>query len=308
MAQERVREMQVHGGATIAENRESFVRATVVRAARPTSAHPGDVALIYSSGEIDGFVGGSCVEASVRRYGLQVLATNTPLLLRVVPGEPSGATEEGAVEVSNPCLSGGAVEIFLEPHRPPPRMIVVGLTPVAQALSRLGAELGMAVQLTEGSAEPRPDDAAFIVASHGRDEEPALEAALRMGVPYVALVASPRRGRAVVASLDVDELQRSRVHSPAGLDLGARTPGEIALSILAEMISERSIPARDPAALNEPAAASEPPTAIDPVCGMTVAAVESSLHAHVNGRTIYFCSNGCRTAFLADPEKYVSAP
>jgi xanthine dehydrogenase accessory factor len=281
--------------------REPFVRATVVRAQRPTSAHAGDTALILSNGEIDGFVGGNCVEASVREYSLQTLAAQEPLLLRVVPGEPSRRSEEGAVEVSNPCLSGGAIEIFLEPHIPAPRVVVVGTTPVAQALASLGAGIGLQMELTDGeAAEPRSDDAALIVASHGREEEPALEAALRAGVPYVALVASRVRGSAVLASLDVDDTQRARVFSPAGLDLGARTPGEVALSILAQLIGERA-----KARLTVPAA-SAPATATDPVCGMTVAAVESTLHLDHAGVTYYFCSRGCHEAFRKDPERYAS--
>lgn len=281
--------------------RESFVRATVVRAQRPTSAQAGDTALVHANGEIDGFVGGNCVEASVRQYALQVLSTHEPLLLRVVPGEPSHIHEEGAVQVSNPCLSGGAIEIFLEPQLPAPRVLVVGATPVALALASLGVGIGLEVELTDGtSAKPRADDAALIVASHGKEEEPALEAALRAGVPYVALVASEKRGAAVLASLDVDDEQRSRVHSPAGLELGARTPGEIALSILAQLISERA-PIRTAESVAEPA------IAIDPVCGMSVSAVEATLHVEHDGVMVYFCSASCRASFLATPERYAVA-
>lgn len=299
----------------LTERREPFVRATVVRAQHPTSAHAGDTALVLADGEIDGFLGGTCVEASVREYGLQTLANQEPLLLRVVPGEPSSSREEGAVSVANPCLSGGAVEIFLEPQVPAPRIVVVGTTPVAQALAALGAVLDLDMVLTNGTAaEPRSDDAALIVASQGRDEEPALEAALRAGVPYVALVASRTRGTAVLASLDVDDGQRSRVHSPAGLPLGGQTAGEIALSILAELVSLRS--ARRVAAASDAsvaaaadASASEaaPASAVDPVCGMTVAAVEATPHAEYAGATVYFCSAACRTAFLADPDRYATA-
>ena len=297
----------------LASRREPFVHATVVRAQHPTSAHAGDTALVLSSGEIQGFVGGNCVESSVREYSQQVLASQEPLLLRVVPGEPSRTAGEGAVEVSNPCLSGGAIEIFLQPHIPPPRVVVVGTTPVAQALETLGAGVGLAVELTKGeSAAPRADDAALIVASHGKAEEIALEAALRAGVPYVALVASGTRGAAVLDSLDVDDAQRARVFTPAGLQLGARTPGEIALSILAQLIQERArsrhaapvpVPAAVSAAVSVPAA-DAPATAVDPVCGMTVAAAESSLQLEHNGVTVYFCSPGCRAAFRKDPERY----
>ncbi|MET3950064.1 XdhC family protein [Arthrobacter sp. UYEF36] len=289
----------------LASRREPFVHATVVRAQHPTSAHAGDTALVLPSGEIQGFVGGNCVESSVREYSLQVLASQEPLLLRVVPGEPSRTAGEGAVEVSNPCLSGGAIEIFLQPRIPAPRVVVIGTTPVAQALATLGAGVGLAVELTDGeSAAPRADDAALIVASHGKAEEVALEAALRAGVPYVALVASGTRGAAVLESLDVDQAQRTRVFTPAGLQLGARTPGEIALSILAQLIQERAKSRHATPVTAAEAAADAPATAIDPVCGMTVAAADSSLQFEHNGVTVYFCSPGCRAAFRKDPERY----
>lgn len=285
----------------LTERRAPFVRATVVRAEHPTSAHAGDTALIDANGVIDGFVGGNCVEASVRDYSLRAISTGEPLLLRVVPGKPSHRHQAGAVEVANPCLSGGAVEIFLEPWVPAPRVVIVGSTPIAQAIQTLGTGLGFDLELTDGaSATPRPDDAALIVASHGRDEEPALEAALRAGIPYVALIASEKRGAAVLASLDVDEEQRSRVFSPAGLRLGARTPAEIALSVLAQLVSERNVhrPVEPVPVLV---------TTIDPVCGMSVAAVEATLHVEYAGATVYFCSASCRASFLANPERYAVA-
>jgi xanthine dehydrogenase accessory factor len=327
----------------LSRRREPFVRATVVRAQHPTSARAGDTALVLAGGAIEGFVGGNCVEASVRDYGLRTLASGEPLLLRVVPGEPVRNQEEGAVTVANPCLSGGSVEIFLQPELPAPRIVVVGAGPIAQALAALGSVLGFEPELVAGSgARPRPDDAALIVASHGREEEAALTAALQASVPYVALVASERRGNEVLASLDVDEELRSRVHCPAGLALGARTPEETALAILAELVSERSATAAPPTAAGagrptaagagrpaadgveptaaadgaEPTAAAdgvgpttesdpvEPATALDPVCGMTVPAIHATLHLDHAGRTVYFCSAGCRAAFLKDPEHY----
>ncbi|MEO6827208.1 MAG: XdhC family protein [Microbacteriaceae bacterium] len=287
--------------AELTERREPFVRATVVRAQHPTSAHAGDTALIYADGVIDGFVGGNCVQASVREYALEALSGREPFLLRVTPGEPAQVNEDGVIHVSNPCISGGSIEIFLEPRIPAPRVVVVGNTPIARALAALGTGLDFAMELVEGSAAtPTADDAALIVASHGQDEEAALVAALRAGVPYIALVASRARGAAVLASIDVGDEQRSLVHSPAGIDIGARAPAEIALSILAELVAER---ARG-RAVSEPRSAT---TASDPVCGMSVAAVESSLHAEHNETTFYFCSSGCRAAFLADPERYAVA-
>jgi xanthine dehydrogenase accessory factor len=290
--------------AELTRSRVPFVQATVVRAQRPTSAHAGDTALVRADGVIDGFVGGTCAEASVREYGLRVLSSNEPLLLRIVPGEVAGPAEEGTVTVANPCLSGGSVEIFLEPRVPAPRVLVVGDSPIAHALAELGGPLGFAVELASGDdAAPQPDDAALVVASHGRGEQPALETALRLGVPYVGLIASRIRGASVLAVLDVPDDQRARVHSPAGLDIGGRTAAEIALSVLAEIVQERRTAERLAAAPATPA----PITAVDPVCGMTVAAVDSSPHADVDGVRTWFCCEGCRTAFLADPARYATA-
>lgn len=293
--------------AELTRTREPFVQATVVRAQKPTSAHAGDTALVRSDGSIDGFVGGACAEASVREYGLMTLSTNQPLLLRIVPGEVrapgrEGSMEEGAVTVANPCLSGGAVEIFLEPRVPAPRVLVVGDSPVAEALAQLGRPLGFDVQLVAGEqAAPAAGDVALVVASHGRGEEPALTGALRLGVPYVGLIASRIRGAGVLASLDVPDEQRARVHSPAGLDIGGRTAAEIALSVLAELVAERR------AAEKHAPAAPAPAGAVDPVCGMTVAAVDSTPHVELDGTTTWFCCPGCRKAFLAEPARYAPA-
>jgi xanthine dehydrogenase accessory factor len=282
----------------LAAARTPFVLATVVRAQRPTSVRPGDTALVLGDGRIEGFVGGHCAEASVRLHALRALETGEPLLLRIVPGDARAPAGEGAVTVANPCLSGGALELFLEPRLPAPRIVVVGQTPIATALAALGERLGWAVA-ADAPAEPAADDAALIVASHGHDEERALERALHDGVPYVGLVASRKRGAAVLAGLHVPPALRARVHTPAGLDIGARTAEEVALSILAEIVATRRAAHPAPAA-----AAPEPATARDPVCGMEVAltATTPRLDGHA------FCCEGCRDAYAADPLRYASAP
>jgi xanthine dehydrogenase accessory factor len=212
-----------------------YVQATVVRAARPASVQVGATATVLGDGTIDGFVGGHCAEPSVRLHALRALETGEPLLLRIEPGDGESEPTDGAITVHNPCISGGALEIFLEPRLPPLRVHVLGDTPIARALAELGRGMGYdVVPVASGEVAPEPDDAAVIVASHGRDEEQALEAALEAGVAYIGLVASPKRGAAVLAALDAPD--RERVHTPAGLDIGARTPQEIALSILAQLV------------------------------------------------------------------------
>lgn len=289
--------------------RTPFVLATVVRAQRPTSAKAGDSALVLPDGTLDGFVGGTCAEATVRLQGLRLLATGQSTLLRITPEEePVDAApheDEGLVTVANPCLSGGTLEIFLEAMIPPPLVYVSGEAPVARAMARLGEALGYDVLLTADPQTAIPDDAgAVVVASHGRDEEAVLAAALGAGVPYVALVASRRRGAAVLAGLGVPAEERARVHTPAGLDIGARTAPEVALSVFAEIIASRPRAAAGGAA---PDAAPVVETAVDPVCGMTVAVTEGALRAEHAGLAWYFCGPGCRAAFLDTPERYSAA-
>jgi xanthine dehydrogenase accessory factor len=193
--------------------------------------------LVLPDGTMEGFVGGSCAESTVRSQGLRLLASGESTLLRITPTESSETVTEGLVTVGNPCLSGGTLEIFLEAMFPPKLVHVHGDGPVARALVEVGRASGHHVGQP---TDPFPDDlAALVVASHGHGEEPLLEQALRADVPYVGLVASRRRGAAVVASLDVPDSLRVRVHTPAGLDIGARTPAEIALSVYAQLVSER---------------------------------------------------------------------
>lgn len=235
-----------------------FVHARVVRAERPTSAKPGDEAVVLPDGSIEGFVGGACAESTVRAQSLSLLDTGEPLLLRISPpaeavgggGEspgggpdtPGGDDPPGTLSVVNHCLSGGTLEIFLEPVIPAPVLVVHGESPIAGALADMAAGVGFRPVAGGGSGSAVEGAAAVVVASHGRDEEPVLEGAVRAGVPYVGLVASRKRGEAVVAGLDLDEAQRASVHTPAGLDIGARTPREVALSILAEIVARRPRP------------------------------------------------------------------
>jgi xanthine dehydrogenase accessory factor len=292
--------------AALAAAGTPFVWATVVRAERPTSAKPGDSALVLADGQVDGFVGGDCAESTVRVQALEVLATTTPRLVHItpLPEDVDVADDDRVVTVHNPCLSGGSLEIFLEPSIPLPVVAVFGHAPIATALLRAHRLFGQQVLQLEKPDDPLPPGVrAVVVASHGNDEQPILEAALRAQVPYVALVASRRRGPAVLASLEVDEGLRSRVRTPAGLDIGARTPPEVALSILAEIVAVLHEPSshRDDTAERADNLAE---TVRDPVCGMMVAPVDASPHVEAPTGMVYFCGTGCRNAYLDNPLAY----
>jgi xanthine dehydrogenase accessory factor len=229
----------------LAAQRAPFVLATVVRVQRPASVRPGSVGLVHADGTIEGFIGGHCAQHSVRLHALEAIESGTPLLLRVVAdGEPT--REEGAVTAINHCLSGGAIEVFLEPVLPAPRVLVAGDSPIVAALATLGAEVGLDVvaahEIADGVLVPAADDLALVVAAHGTDEVAILRAGLEAGVPYVGLVASPRRGVTVIEELRSEGVSEERLRSletPAGLDIGARTPAEVALSIVARIVEVR---------------------------------------------------------------------
>ncbi|MGS0684787.1 XdhC family protein [Nakamurella sp. GG22] len=296
-----------------------FVRARVVSAERPTSAKAGDEAIIHADGSIEGFVGGTCAESTVRAQSLMLLDSRQPLLLRITPtdeqsvGTVDRSPAAGTRTVHNPCLSGGTLEIFLDPVVPPPLVQVHGVGPIAAAVRRLAVELGYRA----ADVEPSIIDGAtaVVVASHGREEVETLAAALDAGVPYVALVASRKRAAGVLADLasarpDLAGPPSERVRSPAGLDIGARTASEIALSILAEVVSARAGLLAATEDGEEPAANNSRPaavTAVDPVCGMTVAAVETSLHLDHEGRRWYFCGPGCLRTFATHPAGYAES-
>ncbi|MGH9103857.1 MAG: XdhC family protein [Acidimicrobiales bacterium] len=322
--------------------RVPFVSATVVRAERPTSAKAGDAALVLEDGTIDGFVGGDCARATVQLQALDALQTGEPLLLHVTPDEPgapgpaaAGPGEQpGSLTVRNPCLSGGTLDIFLEPVLPTPLVVVHGDAPIARALVAVAEAAGWEAVPSSGADIP-PGAAAVVVASHGRDEVEVLAAALAAGVPYVGLVASPRRGAAVVAGLALpgprdaggaaspgagvpeEGTLPAGISTPAGLDIGARSPGEVALSILAEVVSARPRRRQDAGHAShaatrggiDPAPPSGEPAGVrvvtDPVCGMAVAAVGSALQAEHGGERYWFCGSGCRQAFSADPDAFL---
>jgi xanthine dehydrogenase accessory factor len=268
----------------------AFVEATVVRCASPTSARAGDRAIVFGDGTIDGFVGGSCADSTVRLQALRALETGEPVLLRILPGPEDGPSDtEGAVVVANPCLSGGALELFLEPHLPAPRVAVAGESPIARAVVEIAGRVGLRARL---GAVAEPGDFAAVVATLGHGDEEAVHQALAAGCEYVGLVASRKRGTAVL-----DELRGAgvagteRVRTPAGLDLGAHTHDEIALSIVAELVAVR----RAPAVPSAPEAAAQGPReAVDPVCGMTVAVGPGTPTA--DGRA--FCGERCRDAWV----------
>ncbi|MBV9168951.1 MAG: XdhC family protein [Chloroflexi bacterium] len=266
--------------------------ATVVRSVRPASARPGDRALLPADGPSEGWVGGGCVQTSIEREASRALSDGAPRLVKL---SPQPLQEDGVVTYPMTCHSGGELDIYLEPVLPAPELVVLGDSIVAHALAELAAPLGFRLRTTLESITPA--DAWVVVAgmSSGEDQ-PLVRDAVMREVRYVAMVASRRRAEAVRAELRADGVAEDalrRLKAPAGLDIGAATGAEIALSILAEIVQQRR--ASTPA----PSVAS-PSVAIDPICGMQVDVATAKWTLVRDGQTYYFCAPGCRKAFVAE--------
>jgi xanthine dehydrogenase accessory factor len=232
------------------------------------------------------------------------------------------------------CASEGAADVYLEPHLPARRLIVAGFTPVAEALVRVGSALeydvvrvvddreldeftgatervltvgGLRAFLAELSG-PELTRTAAVVASLGHYDETALDALLDAELGFVGLVASRKRAARVFGVLaqqgrSADLL--ATVHNPVGLDIGARAAGDVAVSIIAEIVAT-ALPGSVPATPHEVVATS-PATAVDVICGMDVE-IEGARHRFdLDGRAYYFCCAGCRATFASDPAAALAA-
>jgi xanthine dehydrogenase accessory factor len=249
---------------------EDFCVATVVRTENATSAKAGAKAVVLGDGTIRGFLGGGCVQGAVRRATASVLAEGAPRLIRVKPrDEVSTAVDVDGTELHrSACPSGGTIDLFIEPMRQPPRLVLCGASPVADALAdlarRLGYRLALAALPEDLAGFPEIEERAagfdlsplgvteedwVVVATQGKRDREALGAALASAARYVAFVGSRRKAGALSAQLRAQGLAEerlARLKAPAGLDIHGIEPAEIALSILAEIVAQRRSGVRGP--------------------------------------------------------------
>jgi xanthine dehydrogenase accessory factor len=302
--------------ARFAEREERFAIVTVVRREPPSSAHVGDVALVTEHGEYHGWTGGGCTRSSVLLEAMRAISDGKPRLLSLSP-EPEGGRRPGVVFLPMTCESGGTVEIYVEPVLPAARLLIFGSSPAARVLARIGQAMGYRVDVVD----PDADEAAFpdarvhrsiapdalprgahvLVATMGDKDIEAIEQALLRSPAYVGVIASARRYALLRDALLAKGVSREAldcVAAPAGLDIGASAPEEIAVSIMAQIVERRRRSQAAPAK-------EQPREAVDPVCGMSVAIAGAPHKQEILGVTYYFCCAGCRSTFLADPKRYL---
>ncbi len=295
-------ELAYRRAAELSQRGRAYAIATVVARRAPSSSRVGQKAIVESDGGFYGWLGGSCIEPVVRKEAREALRDGRPRLIVVAPDARSDRPD--AIVYPMTCHSGGTVEIYLEPQLPASLLLLYGDSPVSHALAAMGEQAGYRVRLLD-----EPDS---------RDED-----ALRAGSHYVGLIASPRRSdemRRLLLAREWDEDELTPLVGPAGLDIGAREPAEIAISILAELIQHRAKHARKRdhriAAAAERSLSADrrisdgngpeglggrPPTvALDPICGMEVQ-INGARHKleHKNA-TYYFCCSGCKEKFERD--------
>jgi xanthine dehydrogenase accessory factor len=308
--------------ARLVEREERFAIVTVVRREPPSSARVGDVALVTERGDYHGWAGGGCTRSSVLLEAMRAIADGEPRLLSLSP-EPEGGRRPGVVFLPMTCESGGTVEIYVEPVLPAARLLLFGSSPSVRVLARIGHAMGYRVEVVDPdadkagfpdaerilrsiAAEELPRGAHVLVATMGDRDIEAIEAALARSPAYLGVIASAKRFaqlREALLARGVSREALARVTAPAGLDIGARSPEEIAVSIMAQIV-ERRRAAQAPQAA---APREQPREAVDPVCGMRVAVAGARHTAEVLGVAYYFCCAGCRTQFLAEPARFLGA-
>jgi xanthine dehydrogenase accessory factor len=313
-----------------------FVTATVIRAERPTSGKPGDKAIITVDGVMHGWIGGSCAQPTVIRQALKALSEGEARLIRLSVAPEEQTPREGVQDLAMTCYSGGTLEIYIEPQRPRPRLLIVGGLPVAQALAHLGSAMNYQVVVVDPVGDAAGIDHAdhvlaelddveeyvgpltyVVIATHGTHDEAALEKILKAEPGYVGLVASPKRAHAVrqyLATRGITESEMLPLKAPAGLDIQAQRGDEIALSIMAEIVQKRrSAELLDLALFHDQVSETDvdeeeaPARAVDPVCHMEVEIAGAAYVTEYEGTTYYFCCAGCQTSFEEEPQKYLAS-
>jgi xanthine dehydrogenase accessory factor len=309
---------------------EPFAIAQVVRREAPSSGKVGDKAVINKYGEIIGWVGGGCVKGIIFKEAEDALRTGKSRLVKIGKSlTPS--KEEGVVEYKMTCQSEGSVEVFIEPVLPPPHLLVIGSTAISRSLVKMAKIAGYRItgvaQDANLSTFEKVDElitqvnlsnvkttsSSFIVViTQGEGDEKALAEALKKDCAYLGFVASRKKMASIKENLEssgIDKKNIEKIISPSGIDINAKTPEEVAISILAQIIqiqnsSSAPVIFQKFESIKEDGGKS-PEYYINPVCGVPVDMNNPKHVVEYKGEKIYFCCDGCKLKFDTEPDKYM---
>ncbi len=320
----------LHNTEELKKKNEAFALAIVVRREAPSSGKVGDKAVINKNGNIVGWIGGGCVKGIIIKEAEDALKTGKARLVKIgknlIPSK-----QEGVMEYKMTCQSEGTVEVFIEPILPQPHLVVIGKSAIAKALVKLAAIAGFRITGVAQDANlqtfEKVDELVthinlsnikttatsfIVVITQGEGDEKALEEALKKEYAYLGFVASRKKIdslKAYLESAGLDKKKIDSIYSPAGIDINAKKPEEVAISILAEIIQTQN-GADFPAAFekfetNTTDGAKAPVYYINPVCGVPVDINNPKHIVEYKNEKVYFCCDGCKVKFDAAPEKYI---
>lgn len=300
--------------------------AVVVNRKAPTSGKPGDKAIITEEGDVLGWIGGGCTKGIVIKEAIASLKDQKPRLVKIAPGGETQIDQQGVKTYSMMCQSEGSVDVYIEPMIAARKIFIFGRSHIAKALCEIGAAAGYDMivisNLSEHEMFPKakkfyalsdfdvqkvkPADFA-VVCTQGEDDEKSLGAAVSSAASYVAFVSSHRKANAIFRTLKKQGVpieKLAQVKTPAGLDLNAKSPQDVAISILAQIVQEKMAHEEEQA---EDAAFKElsDDLYMNPVCKIPV---QKSTAKHVlehKGEKVYFCCDGCKISFEKEPESYL---
>lgn len=315
---------------TLNRTGEPYATATIVRRQIPSSGKPGDRAIITPDGKIHGWIGGGCTYGIVLKEALESQRDHKPRIVHISP-EALESTLGQTKRYTMTCQSGGEVEVYIEPVIPKPQIVVFGKSHIAMALARIARAMDYRViavlpEVEEGifptadqvfSAKEFPQGEDFknsyvVVCTQGKGDTEGLFQALSLDAVYTAFVASRKKANGIFQELRLKGIsfdQLKGIHTPAGLDIGAKLPEEVAISILAQIIQvfrakQAELEQKQPE--NPLEALPNDDYYLNPVCKIPI---QKSTARHVlmyNEEKVYFCCDGCKVSFEKDPQKYMT--
>tara|TARA_B100000214_G_C23960516_1_gene625000 strand:- start:1040 stop:1987 length:948 start_codon:yes stop_codon:yes gene_type:complete len=301
------------------EDGHPFAIATVINTVAPTSAKPMSKAIIHDDGKLEGWIGGGCSINTVISEGLKCIKSGKSIILRLSPEKISDDKITYKKEVFLTCESGGTLEFHIEPVLPMTKLIIYGNTPTAHALANMGSFLNYECNLCSpgissdiglsrninihNSYKTFSGNCVIVVASQGENDIQALKSAIGSKPKYVSMIISKKKASSIMKQLEKNGLNKeeiSKVKFPAGVDINAKTPEEIAISILAELINDRNSEDNHEAVILE-----VNDSEIDPICKMNVDPKNAADSYKFDGNMYYFCCSGCKEKFALEPLVYI---
>lgn len=311
---------------------ETYAIAMVVRRVEPTSGKPGDKAIIRKDGSISGWIGGGCTRGIVLKEAFAAMQDGKPRLVSI-DNEGNAITKPGVMKYNMTCQSGGAVDVYIEPVLPKPHVLIMGKSHIAMALCKLGKTMGYTISLVtdtgdkDGFADADhlilqadfdstkvKENTYIVVSTQGEGDENALESAVRSKAAYVAFVASRKKANSLFRELKnrgISFDQLKEIRTPAGLDIKAKLPEEVAISILAQIIEHirggKAITNTEKVEEKKQGSMMPEDYYINPVCQVPVYKAGAKHMVEYKNEKVYFCCDGCKVSFDKEPEKYMVA-